>query len=114
MRQSTRATSSSISSSPHGVERSSRKKSPAKAALSSGTSSCRVLTKLCSSISAFDDGPGHPARGKLSFSKWIGAFAELDGDPLHLGHFFDGPAAAFAAHARVLDAAERHIGFVVD
>src|SRR5712692_5571836 len=43
----------------------------------------------------------------------IGALAELDGYPFHFGHFFDGPAAAFAPHAGVFDAAEGHDGFVV-
>src|SRR4029077_6530409 len=56
--------------------------------------------------------PSGKARSQLE--RWIRAFAEMNGDPPHLGHLFNGPAAAFAAHAGVLDAAKGHSGFVVD
>src|SRR2546427_5978444 len=44
--------------------------------------------------------------------KRIRPLAELDGYPLHFGHFFNGPAAAFPAHTGVLHAAEGRCGFV--
>src|SRR4029077_15171848 len=56
--------------------------------------------------------PSGKARSQLE--RWIRAFAEMNGDPPHLGHLFNGPAATFAAHAGVLDAAKGHSGFVVD
>src|SRR4029077_6366197 len=56
--------------------------------------------------------PSGKARSQLE--RWIRAFAEMNGDPPHLGHLFNGPAATFAAHAGVLDAAKGHRGFVVD